>query len=117
MRIFVAMLFAALFSSPCSSADISNKELIVACSGKTIVYGREKGGMVRAGEKLNGFCSGYLQATVNAFENSNRCSVPDSDPGFILSIYTQYMKDRKVPEGDSASRTITGALRRVAECK
>lgn len=49
------------------AADISNKELQEVCAKKTIVMGYDVDKtLVPAGEKMDGFCSGYLQASFSA---------------------------------------------------
>ena len=100
------------------ASDITNKELVATCSKKTVVFGRdEKKNLVKAGEKLDGFCTGYLQATFSSLTNSFSCKTKESDPAYLLSVYQQYINDTKVAESTSASATLMQAFRRVAECK
>jgi hypothetical protein len=98
-------------------ADLSNKELIKACDEKTIVVGRENGKLVKAGEKVSGFCAGYVQATLEALKSTAPCKPQGEDAPFLLSVYAQYMKDKEVPESAGASQTLTQAIRRIAQCK
>jgi hypothetical protein len=112
------MVIAVCAPSHAQAADISNKELQEACAKKTIVLGHDLDKtLVRAGEKLDGFCSGYLQASFNAYANSAACQAKDVDPNFLLSVYQQYLKDKKVPGSASASKTLMQAFRRAPECK
>jgi hypothetical protein len=98
--------------------DITNKELIKSCSEKTEVWGRDSDGkLVPAGETIDGFCSGYLQATFNVLINSPSCKKGEYNPEFIFSVYRQYIKDKKVSDNVSATSTLMQAIRRVLECK
>ena len=109
---------AIILVSQAHASDITNKELVATCSEKTIVYGRDDNKkLVKAGEKLDGFCAGYLQATFSSLMNSSSCKEKESDLAYLLSVYQQYIKDKKVPESTSASATLMQAFRRVAECK
>lgn len=113
-----ALICSLLLSSQIQAADVTNEQLAKACSEKTIVYGRDdKKQLVLAGEKLDGFCAGYIQATFSALLNSSSCKEKDSDPDYLLSVYRQYVKDMKVPDNSSASATLTKAFRRVSECR
>lgn len=115
LRLVLALAIASY--STCTLADLSNKELIKACDEKTTVFGRENGKLVKAGEKVSGFCAGYVQATLEALKSSASCNPQGEDAPFLLSVYTQYMKDKEVPESASASNTLTQAIRRIAQCK
>jgi hypothetical protein len=116
--ITVTLLPVILASSQVVASDFTNKDLMDACSKKTIVYGRDDDKkIVRAGEKIDGFCSGYLQATFSALANLDSCKAKETNPDYLLSIYQQYIKDKKVSENESASKTLIQAFRRVAECK
>jgi hypothetical protein len=117
MYVRLALILAVLAQSPCATADPSNKDLMKACAKKTIVMGREDGKLVKAGERVDGFCAGYLQATLNALTNTATCKPQGDDADFLLSIYTQYMKDKTIPESANASKTLTQAFRRIAQCK
>ncbi len=113
-----ALTAAIIMLSQAHASDITNKDLVVACSEKTIVYGRDDNNkLVKAGEKLDRFCAGYLQATFTSPINFSSCKAKESDPAYLLSVYQQYIQDKKVPESNSASATLMQAFRRVAECK
>lgn len=115
IAITVATVLAA---AQAQAADISNKELQEACANKTIVMGRDADKtLVRAGEKMDGFCSGYLQASFSAYANGAACQAKEVDPGFLLSVYEQFIKDKKIPGSESASKTLMQAFRRAPECK
>jgi hypothetical protein len=99
------------------AGDVINRDLIQACSQKTVVMGRDENKkLVRAGEKLDGFCTGYLQATFDSIEKPSSCRERGLTPEFLLSVYEQYMKDKNVPEEESASRTLILAFQRIAGC-
>ncbi len=109
---------AIILVSQAHASDITNKELVTACSKKTTVYGLDDNkALVKAGEKLDGFCAGYLQATLNALTNTATCKPQGDDTDFLLSTYNQYMKDKGIPESANASKTLTQAFRRIAQCK
>jgi hypothetical protein len=117
MYVRLVLAWAIASCSTCALADLSNKELIKACDDRTIVVGRENGKLVKAGETVSGFCAGYVQATLEALKSSASCKPQGEDAPFLLSVYTQYMKDKKVPESAGASQTLTQAIRRIAQCK
>lgn len=117
MHIKPLFMIAFIASSSALASDISNKDLMDACSKKTVVFGRDDTkAIVRAGEMIDGFCSGYLQASLSALADANACQVGSASPEFLLSVYQQYLKDKKVPETESASKTLARAFRRI-ECK
>ncbi len=100
-----------------SAAELSNEELRKSCGEKTIVMGRDEDKrLVRAGETLGGFCSGYLLASFGAYGSNPECK-KDVSPEFLLSVYEQYIKDKKVPNSASASNTLRQAFQRIASCK
>lgn len=56
------------------------------------------------------------QALVH-YTNSAACKVNDDDSSFLLSVYEQYLKDKKISGSESASKTLMQAFRRALECK
>jgi len=99
------------------AGDITNKELQDRCADKTIVMGRdEKGGLVKAGEKIDGYCAGYLQASFSAFTRTTKCKNKDQSSIFLLSVYDQYRKDKEIPDTAIASETLFKAFKRIPGC-
>jgi hypothetical protein len=116
--VITVVVFAVGTASQAQAADLSNKELQEVCSKKTIVIGRDTDKtLVRAGEKMDGFCSGYLQASFSAYANNAGCQAKVDAPDFLLSVYGQYIKDKKLSGSESASKTLMQAFRRAPECK
>jgi hypothetical protein len=114
MRFTLAVIFVITVSVPAWTTDLTNKELAAACGNKTLVYSKQG---ERVGEKIDGFCSGYLQATFSALVNSASCKASDQSSEFLLSVYQSYVKEKNVSASDSASKTLTQAFRRAADCK
>ena len=116
ITIIIAVALLAPF--PLVASDLTNKDLMNVCANKTIVMGRDDGKkMVQIGKKMDGFCIGYLQATFNALKNMGTCKEIDTNPEYLRSIYLQYIKDKKIPENESASKTLIHAFRRATECE
>lgn len=113
----MALVFMLIAPSTCIAADIPNKDLLADCSKKTTVFGRDADKLVPVGESISGFCSGYLQATLSAITNDGTCEAPGDDPVFLLSVYTQFIKEINITESASASQTLTHAFKRIVQCK
>ncbi|MFA5941820.1 MAG: hypothetical protein WC809_20925 [Sinimarinibacterium sp.] len=113
------VVFLALYASTeTRAANVTNAELLKACGEKTVVMGRDEDKkLVRAGEKINGFCSGYIQATFSGFTATANCKSEDASPEFLLSVYEQYVKDKAVPGSATAYSTLMQAFRRVPDCE
>lgn len=118
MRIQALFAVLALAASlPAYAAQTSNDELIKACGKKTIVFNKQG---ERVGEKLDGFCAGYLQATIHALVNSkgSDCKISeDKDSEYLFSVYQTYLKEKKTLPSEGASITMLQAFRRAFDCK
>ena len=115
LQTVVVLIFAGIAAA--AAADISNNDLHKSCTNKTLVYNK-KG--VRIGEKLDGFCAGYLQATLDALKNTagSKCNTTDEKtPDYLLSIYETYTKEKNISPSESASKTLLDAYRRAFNCK
>lgn len=120
MRATTLLLALSVYSTSFATGanELTNDELQKSCAETTIVMGRDEAKeLVRAGEKLDGFCSGYLQATFSAFASNAKCKAEDTSPDFLLSVYEQYVKDKKIAASANASNTLMQAFRRVPNCK
>jgi hypothetical protein len=115
-RIFLVAL-GFIISSPASAAQTSNDELMKSCEKKTIVFNKQGN---RVGEKLDGFCTGYLQATFHALLNSkgSECKISEAkEAEYLFSVYQTYVKEKKTPPSESASSTLLQAFKRALDCK
>ena len=118
MKVQTFLVALALVTSlPAYAAQTSNDELTKSCEKKTIVFNKQG---ERVGEKLGGFCKGYLQATLHALVNSKsiECKVTgDREAEYLFSVYQTYLKEKKLPLSDSASSTLLQAFKRAFDCK
>jgi hypothetical protein len=98
---------------------LTTEELFKRCEKKVIVFGRdEKGEPVGAGERLDSYCEGYLDATFEALIRAGAiCLKPDSTPPtpeFLLSTARQYRAD--VVGATDAATAIEGGFKRAYRC-
>lgn len=119
IKLLLAAFLALMVNSSVNAAQLSNEGMIKSCEQKTIVINKQG---ERVGEKLGGFCSGYLQATVHALLNTQGISCKNVDfekqqPEYLFSVYQTYLKDKKAQSSDSASRTLLQAFQRAFDCK
>ena len=116
VQIVLAVLTLIAFL-PASAAQTSNDELTKSCEQKTIVFNKQG---ERVGEKLGGFCAGYLQATFHALVNSkgSECKASgDRDAEYLFSVYQTYLKEKKSLLTEGASSTLAQAFKRAFDCK
>lgn len=118
MRTLALTLILAVGSIPQAfAADLSNDDLDKACERKTLSY-NSKG--ERVGEKLDSYCSGYLQAILHALRNTPKVkcvSTTDESPEYLLSVYLTYRKEKSSTGSGSASATLLAAYRRAFACE
>ena len=118
MKIQTFLVVLALVTPlPAYAIQTSNDELTKSCEKKTIVFNKQG---ERVGEKLGGFCEGYLQATRHALANSKNaeCKVTgDSETEYLFSVYQTYLKEKKSPLPNNASSTLLQAFKRAFDCK
>lgn len=117
MNIRSLVVFIVLAMPSVSHAEISNNDLTKSCSDKTTVYGREDGELVKAGEKLAGYCAGFLQASLYALTNSGSCKPQSDNPDFLLSVYREYLDQEEPDMSENASATLAKAFRRIVRCE
>jgi hypothetical protein len=114
-KIFLAIL--GFVSLSASGAQTSNGQLIKSCENKTLIFNKQ-GDLV--GQNMDGFCSGYLRATLDELENSknSECKVPQaSNDEYLYSVYQTYQKDKKITLSEGASNTLLQAFKRAFDCK
>jgi hypothetical protein len=117
----VILVFTIAIPSAALSQPITIESLQKRCSEKTLVYGRDaKGGMIKTGETLDGYCVGYLEGALAAMQHA-QLICPDFskgqiDAGFLLSVIDTYVKDAGLSQID-AGQAIDEAYRRAFPCK
>jgi hypothetical protein len=119
MTRIVVLLLAAICSPAALAAELSNDDLAKRCDQKTMVLNKEG---QRVGEDLDAFCSGYLQATLQALLNTptTKCTsshVGDQTPESLLAIYRTYRKDTAASGSAGATPTLVAAYQRAFDCE
>ena len=115
MKLWAPTLTVALSVASPTFGATTIAQLDKACGQKTQVYNREGN---KVGEAINGFCSGYLLATIDALESKAQCShdkPPTSD--YLFSVYRTYATLQKSKPAENASVVLTQAYRRAFDCK
>lgn len=113
----LTFFLAAASIEPTFGADLSNDDLAKTCGRKMLSY-NSKG--ERVGEKLDSYCSGYLQGTLHALRNTPKiqcASLNDDSPEYLLSVYVTYRKEKHSTGSGSASATLLVAYRRAFACE
>jgi hypothetical protein len=119
IKAFLITLLALTVNSSVQASPLSNEDMNKSCEQKTIVLNKQG---EKVGEKLGGFCSGYLQATAHALLNTPGVSCKIVDPEkqqseYLFSVYQTFVKDKKALPTESSSKTLLQALRRAFDCK
>jgi len=118
MRLHIFLIaLGFIISSSALAAQPTNDELIKTCEKKTIVFNKQG---ERVGEKLDGFCTGYLQATLHALVNSkgSECKISEAkEAEYLFSVYQTYIKEKKIAPSENASSTLLQAFKRALDCK
>ena len=104
-----------LFISVSSFADVTTDELLKECEDKTIVMEELDGKLQAIGEKLGGFCTGYLAGFISA--SDGKICVKDKDPDFILSVLKTYIKNTNPKLSQPAGKTVSSVLGKIYKCK
>ena len=119
-KIFLSLLVPLLFPFALAAQSITNQELTKSCSEKTIVTGYDEAGkIVKIGESVDGFCSGFIRASFAAFERDKPCdrlARSEIDVNFLLSIYQQYIQDKSPNISQDAFQTLQNAFSRIPRC-
>jgi hypothetical protein len=112
-RSFVVILIV-IISSINVAWSSSLEDLQASCAKKTIVVGRDG---VRIGEKLDGFCVGFLEGAFVMMEQAKLiCPEGRSDGEFLLSVLNTYANDKQI-KGVDAGEAVGAAYRRAFPCK
>lgn len=100
-------------------AQIRTEALLDSCKKKTQVWERVEGKLQPVGEKVDGFCHGYLVATWDVLTQSKAICVSGDKPAvdYLLSVVQTYVKaDPKAVER-GAAQVIRAAYARAFPCK
>ena len=118
MRLSLFLVVLGITISSSSSANqTTNDELVKSCEKKTIVFNKQGD---RVGEKLDGFCTGYLQGTYHALINSkgSKCKISEAkEAEYLFSVYQTFIKEKKTESSESASSILLQAFKRAFDCK
>jgi hypothetical protein len=119
MTRIVVFLLATRCSLAAPAAELSNDDLAKRCDQKTFVYNKQG---QRVGEDIDGFCSGYLQATLQALLNTPtiKCTsslIGNQTPESLLAIYRRYRKETAASGLSGATPTLVAAFQRAFDCE
>ena len=114
----LAIAISAVWSSPAeASGFVTNDALEHACSQRTIVTGWDEGKkLTTIGDSIDGFCAGFIRATIESFSPNRKCSVAGENLDFLLSVYSHYLKTNTIPSEASALSTLRIAFARIPDC-
>jgi hypothetical protein len=114
-----AVLIGSLSALPGRvEAQILLDTLLKDCEQKTIVYGRdEKGGMVKVGERISGYCQGVLEGVLATLARNRTICVKEkgTSPDFLLSTVLTYRTETKSKDNDAAA-VLEAAFKRAFTC-
>ena len=101
-----------------SSVDVARpsslEELQASCAQKTIVVGRDG---TRIGEKLDGYCVGFLEGAFAVMEQSKLiCPEKRNGSEFLRSVLNTYVNDKQIKDVE-AGEAVGAAYRRAPPCK
>src|SRR5260221_4494536 len=119
MTRIIVFLLAAMCSSALA-AELSNDDLAKRCDQKIIILNKQG---QKVGEDLDSYCSGYLQATLQALLNTptTKCTSSlvggDQTPERLLAIYRIYWKDTAASGSAGATPTLEAAYQRAFDCE
>jgi hypothetical protein len=115
----LCLVFAALTGMASqANAEASIESVLKACKEKTIVYGRdEKGGLVKVGETIDGYCRGFLEGVLASLDHAQTICVKDKNtsPDFLLSTVLTYRAEAKSQDNDAVT-VIESAFKRAFNC-
>jgi hypothetical protein len=113
-RLTVAVISVVTISCVGVARSSSLEELQLSCAQKTIVVGRDG---ARIGEKLNGYCIGFLEGAFALMEQANLiCPESQNNGEFLLSVLNTYVADKQI-KGVAAGEAVEAAYRRAFPCK
>ncbi len=113
----IRMILLAMLLFPSNAySDVSTKELLKSCDEKTIVMGRVDGHLEQVGEKLDGYCRGYIEGHLSA-QKEKVCLEPGSDTHFLVSLLNKYVEDNPKAKEQDAGDSLSKALLRAYKCE
>jgi hypothetical protein len=114
----VLMVFGASALTSQAEAQTSIDAVLKTCNEKTIVMGLdEKGGAVKVGEAIDGYCRGFLEGMLANLDHTRTICVKDKNtsPDFLFSTVLTYRTETKSQDKDAAS-VIEAAFKRAFTC-
>ena len=116
---FVALLtLSAAMPSRAEAQFLSLEAVLKDCEKKTIIMGRdERGGIGKVGERISGYCQGFLEGVFTVLVRARTICVKDKNasPEFLLSTVLTYRTETKSQDNDAAS-VMESALKRAFSC-
>lgn len=109
-----------------AQADVSGRQLVDKCKEKTPVMQRVDGKLTVVGERLDGYCEGYLLGVYGALVQSGIICAPSNEVtgDYLKSVFDHYFKTlpRDKAEGylktvSPASEMLKTAYSRAFPCK
>ncbi len=111
----IVLLPSAAFSHPPSIEILQER-----CADKTKVYTRSQGELIQKGERIGGYCAGFLEGVLTALENEKlvcpKWEKDRIDTDFLLSVLEFYAKE-KSQKGVKASVVVAQAFKRAFSCE
>ena len=90
------------------------------CDDKTKVYFIYEGDLIQKGERIGGYCAGFLEGVLTALENEKlvcpKWEKDRIDTDFLLSVLDIYAKE-KSQKGVKASVIVAQAFKRAFSCE
>ena len=114
--LFTLCLLSALTTT--AEAQISLDAVLKDCEKRTIVMGRdEKGGIVKVGERISGYCQGILEGAFAILVRTRTICVKEKNtsPEFLLSSVLTYRAETKSRDDDAAT-VLEAAFKRAFSC-
>jgi hypothetical protein len=118
VRVLAVVSLAIVFTPSAALSQPMTLELLQKrCADKTIVMGHDAlGGVIKTGERLGGFCAGFLQGALAAMQEANIvCPESETDASSLLSVLETYVKDAGIGQAD-AGKVVDEAFRRAFPC-
>jgi hypothetical protein len=119
VRVLAVVSLAIVFTPSAALSQPMTLELLKKrCADKTIVMGHDAflGGVIKTGERLGGFCAGFLQGALAAMQEANIvCPESETDGSSLLSVLETYVKDAGIGQAD-AGQVVDEAFRRAFPC-
>jgi hypothetical protein len=118
VRVLAVVSLVFVFTPSAALSQPMTLELLKKrCADKTIVMGHDaRGRVIKTGERLGGFCAGFLQGALAAMQEANiACPERETDARFLLSVLETYVKDAGISQAD-AGQVVDEAFRRAFPC-